>query len=1096
MAQRKDNNNFFIVGIGTSAGGLEALEKFFSNVPVDSNMAYVVIQHLSPDYKSHMVELLSKYTPLAVHEVRDGMTVKPNNIYLIPRRKNMTIFKGQLYLVDYDRSHGLNLPIDIFFESLAEDQGEKAVGIVLSGTGSDGTRGIRAIKEKGGMVLAQDESARFDGMPRSAISTRLVDYIAAPEEMPINLLNYIKHPCLANDPVSQPQIAEDEVTLGKLFAILRNHTEIDFSDYKPNTILRRIGRRMSINQIDELADYVDYLQHSPGECQTLFKEFLIGVTRFFRDPEAFNVIKQQVLPQLISGRKRHDQIRIWAPGCSTGEEAYSLAILFHEYMEQSGNFVDVKIFATDIDRKALDYASHGIYPESVTADISSERLQNYFVKKGDTYQVLRHIRGSVVFAYQNLIKDPPFSKMDLISCRNLLIYLQPVLQKKVLDVFQFALKPGGYLFLGNSETIGNSLSSFSIFSNRWKIFQYEGNSSLPIHPHTAPTVTDKTPVAVQDYRMPRTVDDWRGADSVLRGVVEHLMPPCVVIDDNYMVIHAFGEVQPFLQAPTGYRVSLNVLNMVRDELSLPLSTALHRTAQEQQPVYYRNIKLVDDAVVKHINLTTQPFWERNHRQLLILVSFELVESTPAADDDSEDFNLKKTVNLRIENLEQELQYTRENLQATIEELETSNEELQATNEELLAANEELQSTNEELQSVNEELTTVNTEYQLKIRELTNLNNDINNLFSSTNIATVFLDANLCVRKFTAAAQRDFNLLDQDIGRPIKHISHNLVDLDIVRLAEQVMETVTPQEQEVQNNNGEWFIIAVHPYVTHANLVDGVIVTQVEITRRKATEETLRERESQLRSMFKDAVVGISRLSLEGTFVECNPSFQAMVGYSQGELQKLSYTDLTHPDDLPTSQQAFNDLVSGKSHFFKQQKRLVHKDETPVWVTVTGSLVTDDNHKPLLVMEMVENNSYERTARDKLHMFESAVSASGEAVVITAPNLPDNPIVYINPAFEQLTGYKANQVIGHNCRFLQQQDRDQPALDKLRKAIKNGERCEVVLRNYRKDGTLFYNHLTIFPVHNEDGDLVYFVGIQQHIPPPDGATRNRNQSPKK
>ena len=651
----------YIVGIGTSAGGLEALEKFFSSVPSDSNMAFVVIQHLSPDYKSHMVELLSKYTLLPVFEARDGMRVEPNSIYLIPRRKNMTIFKGVLYLVDYDRSQGLNLPIDIFLKSLADDQGEKAVGIVLSGTGSDGTRGIRAIKEKGGMVLAQDESARFDGMPRSAISTRLVDIVAAPEEMPTSLYNYLKHPCLINDPVKQPQIAEDTVTLGKLFAILRTHTEIDFSDYKPNTILRRIARRMSINQIDTLSDYVDFLQHSPEESQTLFKEFLIGVTRFFREPEAFSIIREQVIPQLLHGKSRHDQVRVWVSGCSTGEEAYSLAILFQEYMEQSGNYVDVKIFATDIDRTALDYASYGQYPESVAADISPERLQSFFVKKGDTYQILRHIRGTVVFAYQNLIKDPPFSKIDLISCRNLLIYLQPVLQKKVLDVFQFALKTNGFLFLGSSETAGASMDVFSVISNRWNIFQYEGvlPPSLPQH-----RIVEKSqvalPVKVKDYRPPKTLEDWRGSDTVLRGLVEQLMPPCVVVDENNDVVHAFGDVQPFLQAPTGYRVSLSILNMVNEDLSLPLSTALHRSSQERQEVSYRNIKMVTgNDTVKYINMTTRPFWEKNQRQHLILVSFEPSETVSVEEDKSEEFSVSKTANQRIDNLEQELQYTKE-----------------------------------------------------------------------------------------------------------------------------------------------------------------------------------------------------------------------------------------------------------------------------------------------------------------------------------------------------------------------------------------------------------------------------------------------------
>ena len=1084
MADLK-NQECYIVGIGTSAGGLEALEKFFSGVPSDSNMAFVVIQHLSPDYKSHMVELLSKYTLLPVFEARDGMRVEPNTIYLIPRRKNMTIFKGVLYLVDYDRSQGLNLPINIFFESLAEDQGEKAIGIVLSGTGSDGTLGIRAIKEKGGIVLAHDESARFDGMPRSAISTRLVDIVATPEEMHSNLINYLKHPCLVTDPINQPHSAEDTVTLGKLFAILRTHTEIDFTDYKPNTILRRIARRMSINQIDTLSDYVDFLQHSPEESQTLFKEFLIGVTRFFRDPEAFNILQQQVIPQLVEGKKRHDQIRVWVSGCSTGEEAYSLAILFQEYMEQSGNYVNVKIFATDIDRTALDYASQGLYPESVAADISPERLHNFFIKKGDTFQILRHVRGTVVFAYQNLIKDPPFSKIDLISCRNVLIYLQPVLQKKVFDVFQFALKSKGFLFLGSSETAGSSVDAFSMISSRWRIFQYDGGLPPSLIQHQLHQRNPAAlPLKVKDYRPPKTLEDWRGSDTVLRGLVEQLMPPCVVVDENNAIIHAFGEVQPYLQAPTGYRVSLNILNMVNDDLALPLSTALHRSSQEQQEVSYRNIKMAtSDDTVKYINMTTRPFWEKNQRQQLILISFELSESLSPEKDQGEEFSVSKTVNQRIDNLEQELQYTKENLQATIEELETANEELQATNEELLAANEELQSTNEELQSVNEELSTVNSEYQLKIRELTNLNNDIHNLFSSTSVGTVFLDATLSIRKFTTAAQNDFNLLEQDAGRPLSHISHNLIDLEIVELAGTVIKTLSPIEQEVQSRNGQWYILKITPYITHANTVDGVVITLVDITERKQIEDSLKEREAQLRSMFETAAIGISWIDVSGQFLDANPSFQDMVGYSLLELSQLTFADITHPDEVQSSTDAFNALLTGEKNYFHAEKRYTRKDGQHVLVKATMSLVKDSDQKPIFAVEMVEDITAQKSTQEKMQMFETAVFASAEAVVITDPNLPDNPVVYINPAFEELTGYQAGQIIGRNCRFLNLKDRKQPALKKVRYAIKHGEKCQVTLRNYRKDGTLFYNELSIYPLHNAEGKLVHFVGVQREVPKP-------------
>lgn len=945
--------DFYIVGIGTSAGGLEALENFFSNMPPDNGVAFVVVQHLSPDYESHMVELLSKYTSIRVHEAQDGMPVERNTIYLIPRRKNMTIFKGKLFLVDYDRSRGLNLPIDIFFESLAQNYGERAIGIILSGTGSDGTRGIRAIKEMGGMVMAQDDSAKFDGMPRSAILTQLVDYIASPEDMPANLLSYVKHPCLATDPTRKSILANDEDTMSKLFTILRSQTEIDFADYKPNTIVRRIERRMSINQIDDLAGYVDYLQQSPDECQSLFKEFLIGVTKFFRDPEAFELLQNKVIPTLFAGKSRQDQIRVWVTGCSTGEEAYSLAILFREQIEKTNTYVDVKIFATDIDSNALNYASQGAYPESIMADVSADRIQNYFIKKGDTYEVLRNVRSMVVFAHQNLIKDPPFSRMNLIACRNLLIYLKPVLQKRVLELFQFALNPGGVLFLGSSETIGNYADHFSSIHNKWKIYQYEGGTPPLLQHARIATSGEDGKIGVKDYRQPRTIDDWRSSDSVLRSLVEQMMPPCVVVDEKQIVIHAFGDVRDYLEAPIGYRVNLNILNMARQELSLPLSTALHRTMQEQQEVIYKNIKLQDAGQVRYINLKTRLFWERNNRQRLVLVTFEPIALELDEAPHAEEFNLSHTVSQRITNLEQELQYTKENLQATIEELETSNEELQATNEELLAANEELQSTNEELQSVNEELITVNNEYQLKIRELTDLNNDINNLLTNTDIGTIFLDTNLSVRKFTPAAQADINLLDQDIGRPFAHISHNFFEVDLVKEARYVLETGDSTAQEIQSSRGMWYIVKTLPYTTHTRRVDGVVITLVDLTQRKKAEE-------------------------------------------------------------------------------------------------------------------------------KLRLFQTAFTASTDGMTITDPNQPDNPVIYANPAYERLTGYQIDEIIGRNCRFLQGTDRHQPALKQLRAAIKTGEQCQAILRNYRKDGTMFLNELTIYPLHDFFGNLTHFVGVQRDV----------------
>lgn len=822
---------FYVVGVGASAGGLEALGKFFSHVPEDTGLAYVVIQHLSPNYKSHMVELLGKQTSMPVVLATDGMALEPNHIYMLPRRKYMTVFNQTLYLMDYELERGIHLPIDIFFRSLAQDLQEKAIGVVLSGTGSDGTRGIRAIKEMNGVVLAQDDSAKFNGMPRSAILTQLVDFICPAENMSDTILNFIQYHSPGNHPEHpvSPLLASDEVTLGKLFAILRDRSQVDFSSYKHNTIFRRIERRMSLHQISDLSLYVAFLQKSKEECELLFKDLLISVTSFFRDPEAFQCLQQQVLPSLFQGREERDTIRVWVPGCATGEEAYSLAILFYEYLEKIEGQYDVKIFATDLDKTALDFASHGVYSESIVGDVSPERLRNYFIKKGGSYEIIRQVRSMVVFARHNLVEDPPFSRMDLVSCRNVLIYMQPPLQQRVLSAFEFSLRQSGFLFLGTSESLGELQQHFASLHNKWKLFHYVGGKRGGfMHLHLAPAHKIDRPSpspSVQPYRQLNSNEVSRSNETVLRGLVEQVMPPCVVVDESYNLVHAFGNLGPFINAPHGFRVDLNLLRMVHAELSLPLNTALHRSSKEQKETIYRNVQISEPGSQVALNLSVRPFWDKGVKQRLLLVLFEEIKDSELAEElSTEDYDLQQSARQRIYNLEQELQYTKENLQATIEELETANEELQATNEELLAANEELQSTNEELQSVNEEMITVNAEHQAKISELSSLNNDVVNLLSSMDAGTIFLDEALLVRRFTPAAQKEINLLEQDLGRPLNHLSHNFVDVDLMEIARQVLESVVPYQNNIQTMDGRKVLLRVKPYIADNKRVAGVVIT--------------------------------------------------------------------------------------------------------------------------------------------------------------------------------------------------------------------------------------------------------------------------------
>lgn len=877
-----DINNLYIVGLGTSAGGLGALEQFFSQMPLNPRIAFCVVQHLSPDYKSHMVELLSKYTPIPVHQATDGATVEGGNIYLLPPKKNMTIFKNKLYLVDYDRSHGLNLPIDILFESLAKNSKNHAIACVLSGTGSDGTRGIRAIKEHGGMVLAQDDSAKFDGMPRSAVNTQLVDYIASPEQMTEIILRYATHqsPIVARTPNHKGE--SHEALIDKVLAILHDQNNVDFSGYKPNTLVRRIERRMNLFEIDHLANYIMYLQKSPTERRILVKEFLIGVTRFFRDAEAFEHLQMEVIPSLLSGRARRDQVRVWAPACSTGEEAYSLAILFQDYMERSGHFVDVKIFATDIDRDALNQAGQGIFPESVLADIPVNLLERYFIKQGEQYEILRSIRSMVVFAYQNLITDPPFSRIDLVSCRNVLIYLNTEVQNRILATFQFSLKQGGYLFLGSSESLGDRGGDFIIENAKWKIYRYQGNYRPATIPQTIP-IKDKEAQKERgissfknaDYANPAPMD-WRRSDPILRSLVEQMLPPCVVVDESMNLVHAFGDVSAYLRPPIGYQVNLHLMNMLPEELVTPLSTAIHRTLREEVDITYRQVRLGDDEQSHFITLTTRLFWQRGNQHKFVLVSFheeDLPTPEPANDGTDVPYTLSDSITQRIFNLEQELQFTRENLQATIEELETSNEELQATNEELMAANEELQSTNEELESVNEELLTVNNEHQIKIRELGALNDDVNNLIKSIDIGTVFLDADLKVRKFTPTAQESINLMEQDIGRPISHFAHQFVDFDLDAHVNQAMEALVSDEYEVQHKDGRWLLLRIAPYRTHANQITGVVMTMVDITDLKHTAQEAERNQRYGKTILNSLSAQIAVVDKDGIIREVNEAWR-------------------------------------------------------------------------------------------------------------------------------------------------------------------------------------------------------------------------------
>jgi two-component system, chemotaxis family, CheB/CheR fusion protein len=983
----------FCVGVGASAGGLEALEQFFKNMKPDSGLSFVVVQHLSPDYKSLMVELLSKHTMMKVFRAEDGMKIMPDCIYLIPPKKNMTVFHGKLFLTEQDHHHVINLPIDIFFRSLAEDYSDKSIGIILSGTGSDGTLGIRAIKGIGGMVMAQDDnSAKFDGMPRSAISTGLVDYILPADKMPEELLKYVKHPLTAKAEEKQ-NLTNHENTLGKILSIIRNVTGVDFTYYKPNTIVRRLERRITINQINSYENYVSFLEQSNKEVNILYKELLIGVTKFFRDQESFDILKDQIIPELFLNKKKDEPIRLWCVGCSTGEEAYGLAIMLKEHMEFTGISQDVKIFATDLDKEAIEYGSMGFYTESIIADVSVERLKNYFIKKDKGYQIKEGIRKMVIFATHNIIKDPPFSKIDLISCRNMLIYLKPVMQKKVLSLFHFSLNKKGFLFLGSSESLGDLSKNFTTISSKWKIYAYkDGFGTENLGDFLLPNMnrTKALPLSA-DNSLKITSAASELTDSIYNTIIEEFIPPSVIIDENFEIVHICKDVNRYIKLPAG-KVTFDIISLLRKELSTPVSIAIHKALKENKEVVYNDFKIKENEEILHVNIRVKPLQERIKSRKLVFIFFEEKHVEKVSDEKADSTYIQYDNSQQMKDMELELKYTKENLQATIEELGTSNEELQATNEELISSNEELQSTNEELQSVNEELYTVNSEYQNKIEVLTQLNNDINNLLKNTNIGTVFLDRNLLIRKYTPSVTSAINILEMDIGRPIHHISHNTLYENFLTDIENVLRTLVPKEAEVQGKKNNWFLMRILPYRTLENAIDGVVITFFDITERKIFEEQIERKSKLLISVLDNSPIASTILNKDGKITYANHMAEKVLGITKEEITSRTFNaplwriKSENGDSFPNEKLPFY-IVSktGKPVF-----DVVHIIEWPDGVqkilSINGSPIFDENKQVdgviCTLMDITEKHKLEEIIKREHDLLIRILENSPNAMLMT------------------------------------------------------------------------------------------------------------------
>ena len=845
-SKKHESGSFPIVGIGASAGGLEAIEQFLRHLPAGSGLACVVVQHLDPTQKGMMAELLQRATTMKVLQVKDRMKVEPDRVYVIPPNQDMSILHGVLHLLAPAAPRGLRLPIDFFFRSLADDQRDSSIGVILSGMGSDGTLGVRAIKEQAGVVFVQaPASAKFDAMPRSVIDAGLADIVAPAEELASKIAAYLAHAPVVK-PRDQPLAGKTQSAIEKVCVLLRSQTGHDFSLYKRSTVYRRIERRMGLHQLDNIADYVRLLRESPQETQLLFNELLIGVTSFFRDPAVWDLLRKKIIPEILTARSAGAALRAWVPGCSTGEEAYSLAMVFKEALaqEKAVRGFSLQIFATDLDKSAIDRARQGLYPANIAGDVSAERLRRFFVQDEHGYQVSKEIREMAIFAPQNLIMDPPFTRLDILCCRNLLIYLAPELQKKLLPLFHYSLGPGGVLVLGSAETIGAATDLFAPLDSKARIFR-RLDSGLRTMPIDFPTSAIRNRPHTSEVSLAST----QNAAPNLQALSEQLLlqryaPAAVLTNEKGDILFISGRTGKYLEPAAG-KANWNIYAMAREGLRYELGAAFQKALREKCAVTQSRVRLTTDRGVQDVDITVEPVQEPQALQGTVMVVFTDVATRASESLGKAKENTIKPAALaqheqELRRARDELQTTREQMQTSQEELRSANEEMQSTNEELQSTNEELTTSKEEMQSLNEELQTLNHELQSKVDELSRTNNDMRNLLDSTDIATLFLDDALNVRRFTPQTVKIIKLIPGDAGRPITDLASDLIYPGLAEDAREVLRTLVFKEQSIATRDGRWFTVRIMPYRTLDNRIDGVVITLVDITAAKTLEATLRK----------------------------------------------------------------------------------------------------------------------------------------------------------------------------------------------------------------------------------------------------------------
>jgi two-component system CheB/CheR fusion protein len=1074
-------DGFMVVGLGASAGGIRALKEFFENVPEGSGMAYVVILHLSPDHDSQLAEVLQQSARMPVTQVNESVRIEPDHVYVISPNRSLSMQDGTLVLSEMTSVEERRAPVDIFFRTLADSHGARAAVVVLSGTGANGSMGLKRVKEYGGVTVAQDpKEAEHADMPQHAIATGVVDYVLPVAQMPGRIAKYRETLSLIESkeeregPASLPDQREEQA-LAAILTQLRLRTGQDFSNYKRPTVRRRIDRRISVTQVGDIIEYAYYIREHPEEARALLKDMLISVTNFFRDRAAFNVLERQFIPKLFADKGPAGYVRVWVAGCATGEEAYSLGMLLTEYAETLPVPPAIQVFASDIDEAAIQTARAGVYTLNDAADVSPERLRRFFTQAQGGYVVRRELRELVLFANHNLLKDPPFSHLDLVSCRNLLIYLNRAGQKKAMGIFHFALNPGGYLMLGGSETAADYSDLFVTADKQSNIFQSREASpripptALAVVPpaRTAGGVLPAPAVALPEF----SVRERLSYLDLHQRLLEMYAPPSVLVNAEYEIVHLSESAGRYITLPGG-EPTHNLLAVARPELRLELRSALFHAAQHHANVEVPAVPVRVADRTEQVKLHVRPVLAADDTARgFILVIFERAAEGETPPADSEVVRDVGPADLR---LEEELTHVKAQLRSTIEQYEVQHEELRASNEELQAMNEELRSTaeeletsKEELQSLNEELSTVNQEYKNKIDEQRQTNSDLQNLIDSTDIATVFLDRSLRVRLFTPLAREVFNLIPTDVGRPLSDITGQFAGGELSDEVSQVLDTLVSIQREVQTRDERWRLMRISPYRTAEDRIIGVVITFVDITERKRIEDALHKTESEFRAIFELAVVGIAQCDLEtGRFHNANNRLADLLGYRQNELLGRTLDELTHPEDRASAGALFEALLGGGVPEYTTEKRLVRRDGTPLWAFVTASLIRDRAGRPthaiLIVQDIDDRRRAERALRRSEERMRTLIDSVEDFAIFSI-----DAAGYVetwNSGAERTFGFSADEIVGrHTAILFTPEDRARGVPEEEMRTARERGRAADERWHVRKDGTRFYASGVLSPL---------------------------------